>query len=105
MRHVADCFDAPRATVPVEEIAASRRAFPGAKISFHLEMICDGLMDVAKLCQSLAAAGLSLKSLKVSETGIAHCVIWDKESADLTRLSGSLGDAVTLIRWITQVDF
>lgn len=92
-------------TVPAEDIAASRRAFPEARISFHLEMICHGLVDVGKLCQSLAAAGLTLRSLKVSETGIVHCVLWDNESADLTRLSGSFGDAVTLIRWMTQIEF
>ena len=105
MSRVADCFHAPRATVPVEAVAASRQAFRGAKISFHVEMICLGLMDVAKLCQSLAAAGLLLRSLKISEAGILHCVLWDKESADLTRLSESLGDTVTLIRWTTQVEF
>ena len=105
MRGLCENIEVISATVPTEDIARNRRDFPGAKLSFHLELVCRGLADLTGLCQLLAAAGLTLKSLRASETGMVYCVLLDNDAADLTRLATDLGASPRLMRWTTQVEF
>ncbi|PJF09199.1 hypothetical protein [Pseudorhodobacter sp. MZDSW-24AT] len=105
MRDSCVTADESSAPIPISDIARSRADFPAARITFHLELVCQGLGGLAALCEVLDRAGLGLRALRVSEGGRVSCLLQDDPAADLTGLAVRLPQVAVLVSWQTQIAF
>ncbi len=90
--------------VPAEQIAATRRAFPGVRLGYELELQAeDPWAGLAAICAALQAAGLRLGLMRCTAEGAITLRVEETTAPDLEGLSRRLAalGQIELRRWIT----